>query len=110
MTPQEKNVFGKLFTKTELGSHKIELGLIQDLNKEADKIALKTKEIKTEGQRISKEMFNFRDMYNVDATRLINLIANYKKMSKELGVDYDEKYDKILNDLSEAKSTYRDLI
>ena len=33
MTPQEKNVFGKLFTKTELGSHKIELGLIQDLNK-----------------------------------------------------------------------------
>ena len=55
-------------------------------------------------------MFNFRDMYNVDATRLINLIANYKKMSKELGVDYDEKYDKILNDLSEAKSTYRDLI
>lgn len=33
MTPQEKNVFGKLFTKTELGTHKIELGLIDDVKK-----------------------------------------------------------------------------
>ena len=28
MTPQEKNVFGKLSTKTELGSHNIELARI----------------------------------------------------------------------------------
>lgn len=33
MTPQEKNVFGKLFTKTELGTHKLELALVDDLNK-----------------------------------------------------------------------------
>ena len=31
MTPQEKNVFGKLFTKTELGKHEIELGLLDDI-------------------------------------------------------------------------------
>jgi hypothetical protein len=104
-----KNVANKLF-KVELESHKIELGLIQDLNKEADRVALKTKDIASEGQRIGKELFNFRDTYNVDAAKLINLIADYKKMSKELGIDIDGKYDKILNDLSEAKSTYRDLI
>ena len=33
MTPQEKNVFGKLFTKTELGSHNVKLGLLQDTEK-----------------------------------------------------------------------------
>jgi hypothetical protein len=104
-----KNVGNKLF-KTELESHKVELGLIQDLNKESDRVALKTKEIASEGQRIGRELFNFRDTYNVDAAKLINLIADYKKMSKELGIDIDAKYDKILNDLSEAKSTYRDLI
>jgi hypothetical protein len=43
MTPQEKNVFGKLFTKTELGTHNIELGsidvFIQTYKKEAGKLA-----------------------------------------------------------------------
>ena len=33
MTPQEKNVFGKLFAKTELGTHKIDLALIDDIDK-----------------------------------------------------------------------------
>jgi hypothetical protein len=106
----EKLVLSKLFTKTELDTHKVELGLIQDLNKEADRVALKTKDIASEGQRIGRELFNFRDTYNVDAAKLINLIADYKKMAKELGIDIDGKYDKILNGLSEAKSTYRDLI
>lgn len=109
------NVFKKLdsidkVSQVNLESQRVELGLIQDLNKEADRISLKTKEIASEGQRIGKELFNFRDTYNVDAAKLINLIADYKKMSNELGVDIDAKYDKILNDLSEAKSTYRSLI
>jgi len=30
MTPQEKKVFGKLF-KTELGTHKVDLGLLDDI-------------------------------------------------------------------------------
>lgn len=106
MNPDVKKVLGKF----ELESHKVELGLIQDLKKEADRVALKTKEIASEGQRIGKELFNFRDTYNVDASKLINLISDYKKMSKELGIDIDAKYDKILNDLSEVKSTYRNLI
>jgi hypothetical protein len=33
MTPQEKNVFGKLFTKTELGTHKVDLALFDDIKK-----------------------------------------------------------------------------
>ena len=33
MTPQEKNVFSKLFTKTELGSHKVDLALFDDIKK-----------------------------------------------------------------------------
>jgi len=33
MTPQEKNVFGKLFAKTELASQKVELGIVDDIAK-----------------------------------------------------------------------------
>lgn len=37
MTPQEKNVFGKLSTKTELGSQKVELALADDIKAEIQK-------------------------------------------------------------------------
>ena len=33
MTPQEKKVFGKLFTKTNLATHRVELGIAEDLDK-----------------------------------------------------------------------------
>ncbi len=45
MTPQEKNVFGKLFTKTELGKHEVELASYQDVIKEFDTIVSKDKTI-----------------------------------------------------------------
>jgi hypothetical protein len=38
MTPQEKNVFSKLFPKTELGTHEIELATIDKLKSEYNKL------------------------------------------------------------------------
>lgn len=109
------NVFKKLdsidkVNQVNLASQKVELGVIQDLEKEYTKIVNSTKAIISEGTRIDKEIFNYRDTYAVDAVKFIDLKANYTKMAKELGVDVDGKFDKALNDLSEAKNTFKGLI
>ena len=49
MTPQEKNVFGKLFTKTELGTHKIDLAAIDDINKILDGALAKQRSLIAQG-------------------------------------------------------------
>lgn len=104
-----KRVMDTLF-KTELNSQRVELGLIQDLEKEYSKIVNSTKEIVSEGTRIGKEIFNFRDTYAVDANKFIALQSKYISMTKELGVDVDAKFQKALNDLSEAKNTFKYLV
>ena len=106
----EKLVNNALFGKTELKSEKVELGLIQDLEKEYSRIVNSTKEIVSEGTRIGKEIFNFRDTYAVDANKFIDLQSKYISMTKELGVDVDTKFQKALNDLSEAKNTFKSLV
>jgi hypothetical protein len=104
-----KNVTNKLF-KTELATERVELGLIQDLEKEYSKIVNSTKEIVSEGTRIGKEIFNFRDTYAVDAGKFIDLQSKYINMAKDLGVDVDPKFKKALDDLSEAKTTFKSLV
>jgi len=108
-----KNVLNKLSkieSKVELAEVKVDLALIQDLEKEYTKIFQATQQIKSEATRLSKELFAFRDVYNVDASKLINLISEYKKAAASLGVDVDGKFDKAFNDLSDVKNTYRYLI
>jgi predicted nucleic acid-binding Zn-ribbon protein len=104
------DIFKKIEDKTELSSHKVELGLIQDLEKEFTKIIQSTKSIKDEGTRLGKEIFAFRDVYGVDASRFINLKEDYKKAAKDLGVDVDVKFDKAFEDLNDIKKTYAYLV
>ena len=106
----EKLVFNKLFKKEELASEKIQLALIDDLEKEYAKIVNSTKQIVSEGTRIGKEIFNFRDIYAVDGGKFIDLKFKYMTMAKDLGVNIDPKFDKALNDLSEAKNNFKSLV
>ena len=106
----EKIVMNSLFGKTELKSEKVELALIDDLEKEYTKIVNSTKQIVSEGTRIGKEIFNFRDVYAVDGGKFIDLKFKYMTMAKDLGVNIDPKFDKALNDLSEAKNTFKNLV
>jgi hypothetical protein len=103
-------IFNKITDKTELAKHEVELGLIQDLEKEFVKITQATKSIKNEGTRIGKEMFAFRDVYGVDASKFINLKEDYKKAAANLGVDVDSKFQKAYDDLNEVKKTYAYLV
>ena len=105
-----KTIYDKLGDKTELAKHEVELALIQDLEKEFVKITQATKSIKDEGTRIGKEMFAFRDVYGVDASKFINLKEDYKKAAANLGVDVDSKFQKAFDDLNEVKKTYAYLV
>lgn len=96
--------------KTELSEVKVDLALIQDLEKEYAKIVQSTKTIKDEGTRLGKEIFAFRDVYNVDASKYINLKAEYQKAAANLGVEVDQKFDKAFNDLDNVKKTYSYLV
>jgi hypothetical protein len=77
MTPQEKNVFSKLFAKTELASQKVELGLIDDLNKALDESQEVLGGLKKDNQRID-------EMQKMVAQKLKErekLVANKSKSS-----------------------------
>jgi hypothetical protein len=106
-----KTVYNKLFKEeTQLAKHEVELGLIQDLEKEFAKIIQATKAIKDEGSRLDKEIFAFRDVYGVDASKYINLKEDYKKAAANLGVNVDAKFDKAFNDLDSVKKIYAYLV
>ena len=92
MTPQEKNVFGKLSTKTELGSHKVDLGLLQ----EADQ------KLKTGNDLYD---FSLKSLRELNSGKLNTAISTYTECikiadsviskAKELGID--------VKDVSETK-------
>ena len=97
MTPQEKNVFGKLFTKTELGTHNVELGISQDLEKllselkslntpvsqNIDKLTNLDKLIKDE-KELSKNNLN---KLNSTYEKAVSLVDKLQQTSKDLGID-----------------------
>jgi len=90
--------------KTELASEKVELGLIDDLNKETSKIEKAKKEITNEANKISKLIFDFRDVVNNYKTaKYINLLDKYTKAAKDLGLKIDNKYQQALDQYQEEK-------
>ena len=76
MTPQEKNVFGKLFTKTELGTHKIDLALTDDLKKN-----------NAELKKYINELTAAKQTYIVQYAACEELVDKFKKTADELGLD-----------------------
>jgi len=84
MTPQEKNVFGKLFTKTELSKHEIELATIYDDLKgtlaEANKEVIKALELKNQAAKLA-------DVSLKKNKELIKELDKAERLIKDLGLD-----------------------
>jgi hypothetical protein len=90
MTPQEKNVFGKLFPKTELASHKVELALADDLKAGTTFLQAATDAVK-------KSITNYETSYKAMQTESngaksvlntqMKLINNIEAKAKELGIN-----------------------
>jgi hypothetical protein len=90
MTPQEKNVFSKLFAKTELASHKVELALLDNL-----------KRVITDGKSIYDRGVQFIDKktalqkesktLNADSKALLKggekFLNDFINTAKDLGID-----------------------
>jgi len=119
MTPQEKNVFGKLFTKTELGTHKIDLGLTQDIvavlkqissemiNAEKSVNNLSSLKKQTDEQKVKAEeaMKNLVSLYN----KGLPIYTKIDKMSEELDVvvpnlaDWAQAFKDVEQEVSQIK-------
>ena len=98
MTPQEKNVFGKLFTKTELGTQKVELASVKELEKYLSDGKNQIAEIEKQGVILTKklgeainERRKFQDM--VKSLKTLSYVGakeavdEFKVKAKDLGVD-----------------------
>jgi hypothetical protein len=100
MTPQEKNVFGKLFTKTELGTHEIELGLIEDIDKRNKEtlVALQKADVSfkeyqnylTNADKPFKKMIEARQNYLKATTDIGGLLIKSSKLAAELGLNAED--------------------
>lgn len=103
-----KNITNKLF-KTELESHKVELGLIQDIDSSmgnAAKVFQKSFELL---QNAKKALSDAKTEYNLTIGKYnesLKLAENTLSKVKELGLDVPEKQlqDKINNIKNQIKS------
>ena len=90
MTPTEKRVFSKLFTKTELASHQVELALADDLKAGAAFLQAATDAVK-------KSITNYETAYKAMQTESngaksvlntqMKLINNIEAKAKDLGIN-----------------------
>lgn len=98
MTPQEKNVFSKLFTKTELGTHNVNLASVKELEKYLSDGKNQIAEIEKQGVILTKklgeainERRKFQDM--VKSLKTLSYLGakgaveEFKTKAKDLGVD-----------------------
>lgn len=114
MTPQEKNVFSKLF-KTELGTHKIDLALIDDIDKYLQKqnSILKTadnswkeyQDYLTRADTPFKKMINSYNLLSNTISESDALINKINSLSKELGLNAKDVkgYSAVLGNVNTSK-------
>jgi len=102
-----KEITEKVMVKLE--AHKVELGLIDDLNKEVSKINKAKNEITNEANKISKLIFSFRDVLNnYNTVKYIDLLGKYTKAAKDLGIQIDNKYQQELDQYQDEKRKQAD--
>lgn len=99
MDYKQKEILQKFSTQ------KVDLGVIDDLKKEFNKINKAKSEIEREANIIDKSIFEFRDVLNnYETTKYIKLLSNYQKLAKELGVSVDTKYQKAFDEYLQEKN------
>jgi hypothetical protein len=119
MTPQEKNVFGKLFAKTELASQKIELGLTQDIvavlkqisseminaEKSVNNLSLLKKQTDEQKVKAEEAMKNLVSLYN----KGLPIYNKIDKMGEELDIvvpnlnDWAQAFKDVEQEVSQIK-------
>ena len=105
-----KKVMAKVakINKEELSAQKVELALIDDLEREFKKISNSKEEITKEANKIGKLIFSFRDVLNNYNTKTyIKLLGDYQKAAKDLGINIDNKYQKVFDDYLDEKRKQR---
>jgi septation ring formation regulator EzrA len=96
MTPQEKNVFSKLFSKTELGTHKVDLGLIDDLKaliSGTDQGANYYSDVKTALNNVMKVAQQSEMKLNSEISNINSLLGKIESQAKDLGLDINQQAD-----------------
>lgn len=83
MTPQEKNVFGKLFTKTELGTHKVDLALVDDIKKMYAPLGGRFLSLESDLFEVKKKMLDLKKEFEQASVK----IEQANKMAKDLGAN-----------------------
>ncbi len=98
MTPQEKSVFSKLFAKTELASHKVELALVDDVKK----LALKYEPIfaKANSDYLSA-LQGFKEALSV-LEQAEEIAKKGQQQVKDLGLN-DNFFSNVLTQLADQK-------
>lgn len=91
MTPQEKNVFGKLFAKTELASQKVDLALNDDVQKNYNSaIAARKKSADvyfTAKKAIENAITEIKSLKSINENALATF-SKFDALVKELGIPY----------------------
>lgn len=124
MTPQEKNVFGKLFTKTELAKHEIELADFADIKTQLQKaqdnhnlvldFANKVFALQQEAKRVTPKAIEMLDRIQRE---LLSDKTNFVTKANDLGIDvsklpqpknYDDAIERVLSLSNNAKKAIKD--
>jgi len=115
MTPQEKNVFSKLFSKTELASQKIDLALVDDIDKYlqkqnsilkiADNSWKEYQDYLTRADTPFKKMINSYNLLSNTISESDALINKINSLSKELGLNAKDVkgYSAVLGNVNTSK-------
>lgn len=102
-------VYSKLPKKHNFRKHKVDLSLIDDLEKDLIKMNNSKDKIFDEGKRISEEIFNYRDVLNeFNTTDFVLLINDYIDAANELGIEMDSKFEDALEEYREVWEYWAD--
>lgn len=103
MNPEVKKIGNKLFDKVELASHKIELALIDDINKLLDGNLAKQRTLIAQGLKISDDLLAL----TADYQKALSLSIDAANKAKELGIPDAEKLFRVRGE--EAKD-FKDIV
>ena len=110
MTPQEKNVFGKLSTKTELNSQRIELATIKDIFEIVKKSKSIVNAINTDMSSASSKVGSAFKQYDVAKKEINDTILKIKDIDANLlNSDEGKKIQRWLSEVDSDLSTLKDL-
>ena len=107
-----------LQSKTELKAEKVELGLVDDLDKLVKKMSQGEGDMDKQLKKTDKEIFaaksDLRDVgskYNKTVGEMSNKLQDFQKAAKELGVKVNvPKYDSAIKSFIEVKGKVSDYL